>query len=51
MNEELGEEEWVPAIDWSRILSVADDPDLKEILRSPTDEAVHILQYVLSYYK
>uniref|UniRef100_F1KVJ2 Serine/threonine-protein phosphatase 4 regulatory subunit 4 n=2 Tax=Ascaris TaxID=6251 RepID=F1KVJ2_ASCSU len=38
------EEHHESAIDWSSLLSAADDPEMEELLRSPLDTAIHVLR-------
>uniref|UniRef100_A0A914ZLX9 Serine/threonine-protein phosphatase 4 regulatory subunit 4 n=1 Tax=Parascaris univalens TaxID=6257 RepID=A0A914ZLX9_PARUN len=38
------EEHHESVIDWSSLLSAADDPEMEELLRSPLDTAIHVLR-------
>lgn len=38
------EEHHESVIDWDSLLSAAENPELQEILRSPVEEAIHILK-------
>ncbi|VDD85474.1 unnamed protein product [Enterobius vermicularis] len=40
------EEHHESVIDWDSLLSAAENPELQEILRSPVEEAIHILNFL-----